>query len=445
MTKNDATADAACANAACRSKNVKILPCAKRSRFRPPQATLDLGRQRGPSLLSCAKKLTFRAIFTARGERIKNGRRPVDASKVTPIHSIPRAGGGITRLVYARLKESGIPTSPLLAKAGLTIEEIDDRQARIKASSQIRFLALAADELGDDLLGFNLSRDVDLRAIGLLYYVLASSDVMSDALQRLERYSGIVNEGISTRCNLGKEVVITLSYVGVERRLDRHQIEFWLVSLVRLLRQLANRRLVPSRIRLVHHRKGTPSEMRSLLGCEVEFGADTDEITFPASVKPMPIASADNYLNELLVRYCEEALAHRRPGVTSLRSSVENAIATLLPHGNARSVEVARRLGMSPRTFTRRLASQGLTFSAILEEEKIDLARHYLGEGDLPISEIGWLLGYREISAFTHAFKRWTGLTPKQWRSQASEQAGETDRPLTVLPQARAGRSRPRP
>jgi AraC-like DNA-binding protein len=72
---------------------------------------------------------------------------------------------------------------------------------------------------------------------------------------------------------------------------------------------------------------------------------------------------------------------------------------------------------MSSRTLTRKLAAEGLTFSGIVEEQKIDLARHYLRDSDLPISQIGWLLGYREISAFTHAFKRWTGLTPRQSRS----------------------------
>jgi AraC-like DNA-binding protein len=148
------------------------------------------------------------------------------------------------------------------------------------------------------------------------------------------------------------------------------------------------------------------------------YGANIDEIVFPAAVKLMPIGSADDYLNELLIKYCEEALAHRRVGSKTLRSNVERAIATLLPHGKARASEVARRVGMSPRTLTRRLASEGLTFSGILEEQKIDLARHYLQDSDFPISQIGWLLGYQEISAFTHAFKRWTGSTPRQSRTQ---------------------------
>jgi AraC-like DNA-binding protein len=73
---------------------------------------------------------------------------------------------------------------------------------------------------------------------------------------------------------------------------------------------------------------------------------------------------------------------------------------------------------MSQRTLARRLSSDGLTFSGIVDELKADLANRYLRDEDLAISEIAWLLGYSEVSAFTHAFKRWTGKTPREMRSQ---------------------------
>ncbi len=95
-----------------------------------------------------------------------------------------------------------------------------------------------------------------------------------------------------------------------------------------------------------------------------------------------------------------------------------------MPHGKARAQEIARRLGLSHRTLARRLADEGLSFSQVLDELKLDLARRYLDDG-LPISRIAWLLGYREVSAFTHAFKRWTGQSPKQ--SRAREGAGIVD------------------
>ena len=339
------------------------------------------------------------------------------ASRPPRISSMPSASGGVARLACARLRERGIAVLPLLSKAGLGIEQIDDRGARIKVRSQIKLVQLAADALQDDLLGFHLARDYDLREIGLLYYVLASSEVLNDALRKGWALSGITNEGVLLRLR-GRKSVIALDCSGVERRSDCHQIEFWLLSLVRLCRQLTNRRLIPSRIRLVHYRKKTPAEFRSLLGWEIEFGSGVDELVFPGVATLMPIGSADSHLNELLMKYCDEALAHRAAARTTLRSSVENAMAPLLPHGKANAVEIARRIGMSHRTLARRLSVEGLTFSEIAEDLRGDLARHYLRGGDLPISQIAWLLGYRQVSAFTHAFKRWTGMTPTQSRTQ---------------------------
>src|SRR3954447_15986550 len=147
------------------------------------------------------------------------------------------------------MRKAGIQAGPLLTKAGLSVEQINDRNVRLKVRSQIKFLELGAAALQDDLLGFNLARDVDLREIGLLYYVLASSEILNDALCRAERYSGIANEGILLKLRTDRDVAITLEYVHIDRSSDRHQIEFWLVTLVRLCRQLTNGRLVPRRIR----------------------------------------------------------------------------------------------------------------------------------------------------------------------------------------------------
>jgi AraC-like DNA-binding protein len=131
----------------------------------------------------------------------------------------------------------------------------------------------------------------------------------------------------------------------------------------------------------------------------------------------MPVSSADPYLNELLRKYCDEARATRHANIGALRSSIENIIVPSLPHKKIRSEEIATALGLSRRTLARRLASEGLSFSGILHELRYDLARRYLSEVGLSISTIAWLLGYDEVSSFTHAFKRWAGTAPKQARS----------------------------
>ncbi len=125
----------------------------------------------------------------------------------------------------------------------------------------------------------------------------------------------------------------------------------------------------------------------------------------------------DEYLNELLRRYAEDALARKPRKRLAVRSKVEDILPELLPHGGATVSEVARRLGMSSRTLSRKLAHEGTSFAEILEQLRAALAKRYIGDETLPVSEIAWLLGYREVSSLTHAFERWTGMTPRRFRS----------------------------
>ncbi len=328
--------------------------------------------------------------------------------------AVPTAAGWITRLAYAHARRAGIELQPLLKKAGLTYRQIKDRDTRLPVHHQIQFVNLAANALGDEFLGFHLAQLPDLRELGLLFYVAASSETLGDALQRAARYSSIGNEGLSLKYREQGDIRIAFDYVGVPRHSDRQQIEFFMTVLIRLCRQLTGLRLLPNRARLTHRRsKQDGSELVAYFG-PITFGAKADELSFVENIKDMTVTSADPYLNELLVANCEQALAHRPTKRGTLRSAVENAIVPLLPHGKVRASEIAARLGLSQRTASRRLASEGVTFSDVLESLRGDLAKQYLSDPDLSISRIAWLLGYQEVSAFTHAFKRWTGKTPRE-------------------------------
>lgn len=330
--------------------------------------------------------------------------------------ALPSSTGVITRVASARLTAAGIDPGPLLKQAGITRQQIDDSSLRINVQGQIGFLNLAAAVLHDDFLGFHLAVPAEIREIGLLYYVAASSETLGDALRQASRYSSIVNEGVLLK--YANDVGITFEYVGVSRHLDRHQMEFFATLLVRICRKLTGQRIVPERVRFTHQRDAASPEFVDFFGDNVEFGAVADDVMFAPSTGQLPVISADPYLNRILIKYCDEALALRPANLGSFRAAVENAIVPLLPHGKARTAEAAQRLGVSQRTFARRLSLEGVTFSDVLEGLKSDLAQRYLADENLSISQIAWLLGYQEVSAFTHAFKRWTGKTPREARAE---------------------------
>jgi AraC-like DNA-binding protein len=336
---------------------------------------------------------------------------------------LPRASGGLARRACARARKAGVVLEPLLEKARLTLPQIDDSSVPLPVRDQIRLLNLVAEALDDEQLGFHVALDSEMRELGLLYYVITSSATLGEALRRGARYSSLVNEGVIQRCVVGEGFGMSLEYVGVSRRFDRHQAEAWMTLIVRIIRQLSGQRVTPVGVSFVHSRKSVPTELAAFFGCELEFGAAVDELTLARSLAEAPVVSADAYLNQLLVRYSEEALAHRRPARGSFATAVENAIVPLLPHAEVRAGDVARRLGISQRTLARRLNAEGQSFSTLQDRLKLDLAKRYLADEELSISHIAWLLGYQEASAFSKAFKRWTGKTPREERAESVSSA----------------------
>jgi AraC-like DNA-binding protein len=333
--------------------------------------------------------------------------------------SIPMAQGGLSRLAIARLKSAGVPVVPLLRRVGLTPEAIADPEQRLSVRSQINLLDEAAIALQDDCLGYTLARNHDPREIGMLYYVMASSQTLGDGLKRVARYSRITNEALVVHYREGDGLIISLSYSGVPRHSDRHQIEFCMFGLLRICRVLTGQHLVPEHFWISHHRSGTNSEMARFVGTAVEFGTTADEFALNANARELTLNHADPYLNNLLLKSCEAALINRRGNGSQLRTRVENAISSLLPHGRVVVDDVARSLGMSKRTLARRLSDEGLNFTEVLHQLRRDLAVRYLGDRKLHISKIAWVLGFQDVSAFTHTFKRWTGKTPSQMRTTA--------------------------
>jgi AraC-like DNA-binding protein len=380
----------------------------------------DIGGDRPPSCQDLPKvwprmPASFEDIsLPSRGANLKVER---DSKHLT---AHPTAAGVLTRLAYRQAKAAGIDVGPIVRQAHMTIDKIEDPTARIRIRDQIRFLNLLSDKLNDDLLGFNLARLLDLREIGWLYYVAASAERMSEALKRAARYTTLSNEGASVHYVDSGNAALEMCYIGVSRHIDRHQIEFFVTILVRMFQQLSGIRVLPTKVRFIHRRKSVPAVFREFMGTNVEFGASADLTAFPESVMDAPVVSADPYLHNLLIACLEQALALRGSQRASFSSAVENEIVPLLPHRKPRAEEVAQRLGTSQRTFARRLAAEGLSFSELLERLRFDLARRHLADRDLSISEIAWLLGYQEVSAFTHAFKRWSGKTPREARRAAA-------------------------
>ena len=328
---------------------------------------------------------------------------------------MPTSIGLAVHLAVAQLERRGIDPAPLLAQSGLSQAAVASHK-RIKVRAAIDFLERVSRALKDDWIGLTLAADFDLRRNGhaLLRGCVHRSD-SANALKRLDRYERVANEALDLRIVKGTGGrVANFPMRGVPRHMDRHLMEAIAVAILRLCRQLVGRKIVPVAASFVHHR-ADGRKIQQVLGCDVSFGAPVDELDFDADVMDLPLVGYDPYLNDLMVRSCEETIAVRSSNSSPFRTEVENIIVPLLPHSEAQARKVAQRMNLSERTLARRLAAEGLSFSEILDQMRRELAIRYL-EQNLRASDITWRLGFQQPSAFSHACRRWTGKSPSEFR-----------------------------
>ena len=139
-------------------------------------------------VISCNGGFEARALDALSCEII-----PMRTPRTSPLHLVPSAAGGISRLVCARLRAAGLEPEALLSAAGLNSKQMDDPRSRIGVKAQINLLNIAADALKDDFLGFHLAREFEPREVGLIHYVIASSSTLAEAMSKTERYCRPVN------------------------------------------------------------------------------------------------------------------------------------------------------------------------------------------------------------------------------------------------------------
>jgi len=323
------------------------------------------------------------------------------------------ANAVVTRLAMRELKKAKVDPAPLLARAGISLLKLGEEPKRVAAQSQIRFLEIAAEALNDSALGLHLAQDFDLRECGMLYYVLAASQNLGEAIHNLARYLAVSNESLRISVfERAKRTVLTV-YYKIPRHTDQLVLEYGYAVVVRAFRELTGRRISPKTVTFIHRRNFKKAEFDRFFGCSVRFGATVDTMVFPTEMLSTSILTSDKYLLGILKSACEEVLAKRGKISSTLRAMVENELVQLLPHGKAHIEIVASNLGMSERTLARRLSEEGTSFGAILNELRRDLSEQYLKDPALSVNQIAWLLGYSMTTSLNHAFRRWTGTSPK--------------------------------
>jgi len=325
------------------------------------------------------------------------------------------------RIICRDLESRGLDPCPVLKKAGIRERDIVRDDGRVPIARSDALFEFAAELAGDDLFGLKLGSKTDPREFGLLAYVGLNSRSLIDAVRNLARYVRVFTDRFSVRLEPEPEGLLVHAVMDGSTDLTaRHANEAGLIALLSAYRLFSGRNLSPREVCFRHSRKTGLKEFERAFGCPVNFQSARTGFLLRRKDLEIPLATADDQLLNLLRRYCEEVLSRRKVHDPPFIVEVCDRIADLLPKGRARAKNVADELGMSSRTFLRRLKASGTSFRDLEDGLRRELAEAYLADPELSAKEIAFLLGYSSSSAFSHGFRRLTGKSPAEFRNSRS-------------------------
>jgi len=278
----------------------------------------------------------------------------------------------------------------------------------------------AAIRIGDPLLGLHLARAIDPGQFGVLEFVLRSAATLRQACGLAARYAALIHDLDEIRFEERADEAILEDRIPGEPLCGGRQVnEFLLAMIVRNIRQLCRQDWAPRRIWLAHPRHHDAPELEAFFAAPVSFAAGTNGVAFELADLDLPLRTADAPLLAVLESGAHDALA-AMPAPDRTLGRVREHIRRVLPHGLPRLAPIASAVAMSPRALQRRLADAGTSFRDLIDDVQAALSKLYLADRKLALGDVAMMLGFSDLRAFVRAFRRWTALTPAQFRGQQS-------------------------
>lgn len=305
-----------------------------------------------------------------------------------------------------------------LRAADLSPRTLDRPGTFVTARQFAAFIEEAARIAGEDFYGLDVGRRYDVRASGIVAYVSLACATVRESLRNACRFGTISDTSADYALNeKAGEAFFRLETRSPQIRMSRHATEFKVAMVLEACRVWVGPALRPKEAHLSVTRSGSLREAERRLGCTARYGMEATGLVFAATQLDLAPRMSDPYLLDLLERVATECFAKRPPVPDAFRIRVERLLLDALPKGTPTAGQVANALGISERTLARRLGAEGAPFGQVLDDLRRDMALGYLDDPGISLSQVAYLLGYGDQSAFSNAFRRWTGRSPSQFRA----------------------------
>lgn len=346
----------------------------------------------------------------------------MSTTRTAPLPAVPTIN--LASLMYGLedyLRERGADPDAILGRAGLALGDLTDPERRVPLIRFLRLLEFCADALGDPHFGLRFGTQYDPRHAGVVGNVALASSTVRRALQTIGRYLPTMVDSAVYRLDVEGGTAFSYSYYVDPLMMTYQQKNDWGVAFIcNVIRHgLGEPEWAPAEVvlpQLGAESAAARRERMGLLRAKVRSGHAWAGIRFDAAVLERPMKTADATIERLMRHYGDLQLAGlptQGDEVTRLRRS----IAQLVIEGDNSVERLAQSLGWSVRTLQRRLAARGLNYSDLLAKVRKTLALNLLENPRLGIAQIAYCLGYSEVSTFNHAFRRWVGQPPREYRN----------------------------
>lgn len=272
-------------------------------------------------------------------------------------------------------------------------------------------------------IGFKVGSRLALTDIGALGHAVQAAPTVGHGLDLIARYFFVLAHGNIMRVHAGLDVAL-LSYEHTQLYQGLHiqDVEMAMSYLKNVVAVLSDRQLdSPLAVEFTHARPLYAGQLETFFGCRLSFNRRANRLHYPKSVLVVKNPRADPSLLTALEFYLAQRIKARE-SENDLLAEVRHFISISLSDGGAEIGAVAHSLGMGERTLQRRLAAVGAVFSDLLEEVRRATGIEYVSYSNLSFTEIAPMLGYSESSAFSRAFRRWTGCSPQQFRDVGGDE-----------------------
>jgi len=339
------------------------------------------------------------------------------APPVAALADGPTALGSWGLAIVAALRSRGVDAEALLAQVGLSLEALADPNRRHAIDVTTRLWRRSVEATADPAFGIEVARQTTFPTFHALGFSLATSGTLLEGLERVVRFFAIVTDAADIRLEMESQQVRLSAHLRRGAEPADEAVDAFVAATVRLCRTLRGRAFNPLRVELRRKAPEDPAPFLRYFRVPVEFGAPLDALTFDRADAEARLLTGNPEIARANDAVAADHLARLQK--TRLAPRVRQAIVDQLPQGEPDPADVARRLGVSLRSMQRKLADEGLSFLSLLDDTRATLARGYLDEGRYSVSEITYLLGFAGVSAFSRAFKRWTGMSPSAYRDRA--------------------------